>query len=426
MNPHDDYIGYRIQIYPNNEQVQKITQYFGIARYVYNWAIDAVKDNYHATGKFISKFDLNNKFTQYKKNIPWLAQADSTILKGSLFDAHQAHVMFFNTDRNFPRYKSRKTTNQSIYIRSDRLVVTTGLITIPGIGKVVCGRLPNDSIIGAGDKSFTRHQYRHYYDTRLSFDGVNYWLSFVIKKEDGFDIASVNKQIKPEEVSQPIGIDLGAKKNNWIVDSNGVRVRQPDTSKEEKKLKRLHKKLDRQRKAAGGSKTKGRLSNNAKKTLKEINKYHKRITNKRKAIIHDYVSHEIIAKNPEYVVIEDIKEQDWEASVSSNLSGQPRRDCITAIRNSMVCTTQSIIQYKCYHNNIPCIKADPDYPSTQRCSNCGCIQKMGERRVYRCPVCGMEMDRDLNAAKNLKRVPYTSEPDYHPFMRVPRRPFIRF
>jgi IS605 OrfB family transposase len=49
--------------------------------------------------------------------------------------------------------------------------------------------------------------------------------------------------------------------------------------------------------------------------------------------------------------------------------------------------------------------ADRFYPSTKRCSACGSIQEMGlHERQYHCPVCGLTMDRDLNAAINLEQL----------------------
>ena len=49
--------------------------------------------------------------------------------------------------------------------------------------------------------------------------------------------------------------------------------------------------------------------------------------------------------------------------------------------------------------------ADKEFPSTQRCSRCGNIQKMGNKKVYKCKSCGLVIDRDLNSAYNLKMYP---------------------
>ena len=55
---------------------------------------------------------------------------------------------------------------------------------------------------------------------------------------------------------------------------------------------------------------------------------------------------------------------------------------------------------------IEIVHADRFYPSSQICSRCGNRRsiKLSER-IYKCPVCGLEIDRDLNASTNLKHYP---------------------
>ena len=405
MNDTVNYIRFSIQIYPNRDQVRKIKNAFGASRYVYNYAIDAEKKYYEDCGGFLGKFDLNNQFTQYKKNINWLKVIDSTILKGAIFDAITAYKKFFKHYTKYPKYKGKKDSNQSIYVRADRLVVNHGMLTIPGIGKVACGPLPNDNIIGAGCKGYIL-PYKHYYDSRLIFDGLKYRLSFSMEVSDNINIASVNKHIKPEEQSEPIGIDLGCKQDNWIVDSNGVRISQPDSYKIDKKIKRIQRKLDRQRKNSSRTKVKSTRSNNSIKTIKELNKYYKKKTNRKLNTIHNYVSHNIIAKNPKYVVIEDISAMGLiESHKKMDIPIFAKQKLIDRVYNAMIYTVQQLINYKCILNNIPVYKADPNYPSTQRCSNCGATHDMTKKTVYICPNCGLKIDRDYNASLNLKSYP---------------------
>ena len=60
------------------------------------------------------------------------------------------------------------------------------------------------------------------------------------------------------------------------------------------------------------------------------------------------------------------------------------------------------MKWQCKKYGIPFIQAYRMFPSSQYCSSCGHQQKMPlNRRTYNCPECGMKMDRDLNAAKNL-------------------------
>lgn len=61
------------------------------------------------------------------------------------------------------------------------------------------------------------------------------------------------------------------------------------------------------------------------------------------------------------------------------------------------------MKYKCEWNGIEFIQVDRFYPSSKKCSCCGNIKKdlKLSDRVYVCK-CGLNIDRDLNAAVNLK------------------------
>ena len=51
------------------------------------------------------------------------------------------------------------------------------------------------------------------------------------------------------------------------------------------------------------------------------------------------------------------------------------------------------------------IEADRFYPSSKICSCCGEVKKklLLSERTYKCEYCGLTIDRDLNAAKNLEK-----------------------
>ena len=63
--------------------------------------------------------------------------------------------------------------------------------------------------------------------------------------------------------------------------------------------------------------------------------------------------------------------------------------------------TTMIIEQKAISNGINVIRADGQFPSSQICSCCGYRQNIGEKKIYKCPECGIEINRDLNAAINL-------------------------
>ena len=63
----------------------------------------------------------------------------------------------------------------------------------------------------------------------------------------------------------------------------------------------------------------------------------------------------------------------------------------------------AMLSYKLRERGKPLIKVDKWYPSSQLCSCCGHRQKMPLNvRTYRCLECGTVIDRDVNAAVNIR------------------------
>ena len=67
-------------------------------------------------------------------------------------------------------------------------------------------------------------------------------------------------------------------------------------------------------------------------------------------------------------------------------------------------TIRKTIERKADLYGVPVMIAPKKYPSSQICSSCGNIRNIGSRKTYICPVCGLRIDRDLNAAINLRNL----------------------
>lgn len=395
-------IGFTIQIFPNLEQQYIFDKYFGVSRYIYNWTIDKEKEEYESNSGFLSAYSLYKILSDEKKDKDWLNEFDGTSLKLRISDGIRAYKRFFDRKTKYPRYKSKKDSTQMFCVRSDRLRIREGIIRIPSIGWIKCGNLPDKNIIGdhaqCADNSVSL---RWYYDARIHKNGNNYYLSFTMDIDETPEVNFKSLTKYPRKIfhnSKSIGIDLGCKGRNWIVDSNGIKVSLPVMEKENKKIKRFQKILSRKLRA----RTKHNdISNNAKKIINKINNYYRRKTNKRRAVMYDYISHNILAKNPESVVIEDIVVSELLKTKKDGLSNKRRADFNQRIFDSALYEFRTVLEYKTRVHNIPLVIADKFYPSTQICSVCGSRNKIGTRTVYKCEHCGNTMDRDLNAACNL-------------------------
>lgn len=416
---YENYSSYRVRLFPTKEQEKIFYEYFGACRFVYNLGIDIEEQQYQdfLDGKTdtrrLKKIGLNNLFTKLKNTeskYAWLKKYDSTTLKIVLFDVDHAYEAFLDRKCKRPKYKSRIYSKKQFPIRPERLYLTETHARIPSIGFVKYCNSYGPQIVGSGHEVSPNRV--NFYNARVIYDGINFYLTFSIPKDMEHNVNSYfnyasNAQWKIQEPSEAIGIDVGLKREKWLVDSAGNRIERPDSSKLNKKADRLNRKLQRQRKI---NKSKNRSfydqhpdgSENMQKTKVKINKCFKKISNVRKNSVYEYTK-KLLDLKPKAVVLESI-------SVSNLVvrSGpkQYKNKMNKLITDASLYETMKIIENTMNSNGIPVIRAESDYPSSQLCSCCGYRQDIGKRKIYRCPNCGTVIDRDLNAAINLAKLAY--------------------
>lgn len=378
--------GYRIKIFPKEEQKKMIHKSFGCTRFIYNWCIDRISENYNKTKKTLSSIELQKEIVILKKQIEysWLNEVSANMLKQVTIDCSNAYKRWFklikqnNNVKGKPRYKSRKS-KQNCPTRTDRMTFNGRYVHLEKIGNVKLSKVKIDL-----DGKLM--------NARLNFDGIDYWLSFSVEYKD------IQLEEKPK--TEPIGIDLGLK--TLVYCSNGNTYEKPHTKMIDKKIKYLQRKISKiyQPMIDYCKETRTKFStlkksNNLTKLEKELRKYQIRKTNILDSNIHRITS-DLIKINPEKIVIEDL-----------NVKGMMSNHKLArSIQSSKFYEIRRQLMYKCKNNNIELTVADRFYPSSKTCSSCGNIKddlKLKDR-VYRCPQCGTIIDRDLNAAINLSRI----------------------
>ena len=378
--------GYRIKIFPKEEQKKMIHKSFGCTRFIYNWCIDRISENYNETKKTLSSIELQKEIVILKKQVEysWLNEVSANMLKQVTIDCSNAYKRWFklikqnNNIKGKPRYKSRKS-KQNCPTRTDRMTFNGRYVHLEKIGVVKLSKVKIDL-----DGKLM--------NARLSFDGIDYWLSFSVEYKD--------IQLEEKTKTESIGIDLGLK--TLIYCSNGNTYEKPHTKMIDKKIKHLQRRISKiyQPMIDYCKETRTKFStlkksNNLIKLEKELRKYQIRKINILDSNIHRITS-DLIKLNPERIVIEDL-------NVKGMMSNQK---LAKNIQSSKFYEIRRQLMYKCENNNIKLIVADRFYPSSKTCSSCGKIKddlKLKDR-VYRCPQCGAVIDRDLNAAINLSMI----------------------
>lgn len=381
---------FKVQLKPNNKQISKLFECAGVSRWSYNYALARVKEHYEVTNKFLGDKDIRKEITQLKKNedYKWLNDYSNNIPKQAIKDACNAFKRFFKGKSKFPRFKSKRKSKPSFYQDIEKIKFSEGHVKLE---KLTNQRKKNRQVLNwiklAEKNRIPIGDGIKYVNPRVSFDGLNWWISV------GVDVGDT--RLKKRE-SEAIGIDLGVKE--LAIVSNGERYKNINKTSKMKKLskrlKRLQKKASRYyeklKKKGGGVRCKNK---NLLKLENLIRKTHKDLHNNRINYIHQITSTLVKAK-PEYIVIENL-----------NISGMMKNKHLArAIQEQNLYEFKRQIEYKCEWYDVKLILANRFYPSSKICSFCGFKKdklKLSDR-VYICDNCDRRIDRDLNASINLK------------------------
>ena len=130
------------------------------------------------------------------------------------------------------------------------------------------------------------------------------------------------------------------------------------------------------------------------KSEKELLKVNHKLTNIRQNYLHQTTT-EMVKTKPSYIVLEDL-----------NVSGMMKNRHLSKAISSMNFNRFRNLLYQKSKNSFELRVADRFFPSSKKCCKCGNVKKTLElkERIYNCEVCGNEIDRDLNAAKNLEKL----------------------
>ena len=375
----------KVMLLPNNKQKTKLFQYANTARFAYNWAIYREQENYKSGGKFISDNDLRKEFTQLKKqdDYKWLNNISNNVTKQAIKDACNSYKRFFKGQSKFPKFKSKKKSTPSFYQDNIKIKFSETHVKVEGFSVSKKQNKQKLNWIKLAERNRIPMDSK-YTNPRITFDGLNWWISVGVEYEGITTLPS----------NDGIGIDLGIK--DLAICSDGNTYKNINKTSKVKKLKKKQRRLQRKISRKYLKNKKGECyckTRNIIKSEKKLLKVNKRLTNIRHNYIHQTTS-EIINRKPMFIVLEDL-----------NVKGMMKNKHLSrAIQEQCLYEFNRQIQYKSSWNNIKFIKADRFFPSSKLCSVCGCINKNLKLsdRTYICPDCSNIIDRDYQAALNLK------------------------
>ncbi|MCX5009364.1 IS607 family element RNA-guided endonuclease TnpB [Streptomyces sp. NBC_00638] len=222
-------------------------------------------------------------------------------------------------------------------------------------------------------------------------------LSATVRHERGRWFVSFQAEVKRDlvRVARPgvaVGIDLGIKTLAVLADSTGE-IREVSNPRHLdaalKKLRLASRTVSRRR---GPDRCTGQQpSRRWEKANKARSRVHYRVANLREDALHKLTS--AVAAEYGTVVVEDL-----------NIAGMLRnRRLARHIADAAFGEIRQQLTYKTRRNGCRIVTADRWFPSSKTCSGCGVVKaKLPlHNRTYHCDACGLVLDRDANAARNL-------------------------
>jgi len=368
----------KIRLYPNKEQETQILKTLGSCRFLYNQMLaERIKtyDEWKASGEDVRKLYEHQYKTekQYKQEFEWLSEVDSISLQQSRIDLSMAYQNFFRSLKGkrkgksgFPKFhkKGQKDSYRTLNLGTTIAInYETRKVKLPKLGWINYRDL-RKNIKGAIKQATVSR-------TKTG----KYFVSILFEQELELEGVEINQDLKTK------GLDMNL--SSFYVDDQGNSPAYEHIyRKNEPRLKRLQRKVSKKQKG----------SKNREKAQLRVNRVFEKITNSRKDFSQK-LSTKLIREN-DVIVVESL-----------NLRAMAQ--CLNlgkSVNDLGYGEFLRQLQYKALWNNKILIEADKWFASSKTCSKCGYVHKnlQLQDRVFNCPSCGFEIDRDQNAGINLK------------------------
>lgn len=359
---------FKTELDPNNVQTTRLRQHCGAARWAYNWGLERIKQAAEAGEKWPSAIDLHKQLNAIKGTdaLSWGYEVSKCAFQEALRNLETAVKNWRaskkgdrkGTAMKFPRRKTRKRGLGGCRF-TGTVKVSSGAIQLPRIGLL---RLKEHGYIPVGK-----------YAQATITEQAGHWFVSVVAE---------SATIQPELTDNVIGVDVGIK--TLATDSGGDAHANPKAlAAKTKQLRRWQRRLSRRVKGSA----------NRTKARAKVATLHKQVADIRKDA-HNKACRAIVNKRPAIIVIEDL-----------NVKGLfKNRKLARALADASLGNFARVLSYMAADAGIEVRKAGRFFASSKLCACCGWKKEnlTLSDRTFVCDDCGHTMDRDLNAAINLK------------------------
>jgi len=359
---------YRYELKPNNKQRGLMAKHCGAARFAWNWGLSRREIEYLVSGHSSNAIKQHRQLTALKKTeFPWMYEVSKCAPQEALRNLDRAYANFFRglktgEDIGFPTFK--KKGKHDSFTLTGAIRVAPDAVQLPKLGAIK-------------SKESTSKFKGRILSATVSREADRWFVSLAVEYE----------RPEPQPIQGAIvGIDLGI--NNFATIWDGKEAKKEESPKPLAKMLKKLKRVDRQH----SRKKKG--SQNSKKAALRQAQLHRKIRNTRKDFLAKLTSS--LAKTKPVIIIEDL-------AVANML----RNHCLArSIADCGWGEFRRMLEYKCKWYGSRLIVIGRFEPTSKMCHVCGAVNKDLDLsdRTWVCPSCGAMLDRDENAAINIRQL----------------------
>ena len=362
---------FKFELMPNGEQIRRMNQFCGCARFVSNHALAWQNAQYAQDNSVTFSYTkISRLLPQWKKAFPWLKDCYAQTLQQSLKDLEKAFNNFFQKRADFPKFKKKGIKDRFRFPQGCKLEQHNNRLYLPKIGWV---RYRNSRNVVGEIKNVT------------------------VSKKCGRFYVSIQTQCEveiPQHQGGEIGIDMGIARFATL--SNGEYFEPLNAFKTYKgKLAKLQRQL----------KNKIKFSKNWHKLQAKIAKLHYKIANCRKDFLHK-ISH-TISKNHAMICVEDLQVSNMSKSAKGTVEApgknvKQKSGLNRAILDQSWYEFRRQLEYKsAWRGGL--LVAVPPHHTSRTCPCCGYTDKENRptQAKFECVECGYSENADVVGALNI-------------------------
>ena len=357
---------FRYELAPTPAQRAALTNHAGAARWAWNWGLAVRRKAWQRRRQTLNAMDLHRLLNRLKRTARygWLYEVSKCAPQEALRDLDRAYANWWRSRKQGrrvgrPRFKKKGRCPERFRL-TGAIRVEQDAVVLPRIGRVqtkeatgkFCGRILSASCRREADRWYVA-------------------LTVEAARPD------------PVAVTGPVvGVDRGIR--TFAVCSDGTRIDSP---------RALTCGLRRLRRRGRAVTRKQPGSANRRRAVLALARCHRHIRNQRVDALHKATT--ALAKAKSVIVVEDL-----------HVAGMVRnRQLARAIADQGWAEFHRQLAYKTAWYGSRLLVAPRFYPSSKTCSGCGLLKRTlpPEMRMFACEGCGLMIDRDLNAARNLAR-----------------------